>query len=227
MTRPHELSLHDTQKKFTTGGKELVVLDTVSFAFESGTSYAIIGASGSGKSTLLHTLAGFESLSGGSIKWGGATLSRMSQEKREAFMAHHLGFVFQFHYLINELSVLENVLVGSMIRGENQNEARERAKTLLDRVGLHDKIDAQPRTLSGGQQQRVAVARALLGKPAFLLADEPTGNLDQKTGQEIIELCLAYQKEEGMGMVIATHDPQVYKQMDVVLRVQDGVLIKE
>ncbi|MGD1997586.1 MAG: ABC transporter ATP-binding protein [Candidatus Dependentiae bacterium] len=226
MQTPRTLSLHHTKKTFTTGDKALIVLDDVTYEFEAGTSYAIVGASGSGKSTLLHVLAGFESLSGGSVQWGGTTLSRMSAEKREMFMAHHLGFVFQFHYLINELSVLENVLVSSMIRGEDQAIARERAIVLLDRVGLHDKLHAHPQTLSGGQQQRVAVARALLGKPAFLLADEPTGNLDHTTGLEIVELFQAHQKEAGMGMIIATHDPQVYTKMDVVLRVQDSQLVK-
>ena len=225
--QPRHLSLQNIEKSFLGGHKELVVLHNVSQQFEAGTSYALIGASGSGKTTLLHILAGFEPTCQGTIEWGGTTLAKMSDEKKEAFMAKYLGFIFQFHYLINELTVLENVLVGSIIRGEASERARTRALALLERVGLTEKMDAHPQTLSGGQQQRVAVVRALLGQPAFLLADEPTGNLDHATGQEIIDLCQEYQREEGMGMVIATHDPQVYNRMDVVLRVQDGGLIQQ
>ena len=158
--------------------------------------------------------------------WHGHPLSSLHAAQLDALRAQHLGFVFQFHYLIKELSVRQNIALAGMIQQQAIAEREEQVDRLLDMTHLTDKQHSMPHHLSGGQQQRVAVARALMGTPRFLLADEPTGNLDQKNGMDLLTLCQHYRQEHGMGMIIATHDPLVYEQMDVVLEVRQGALVE-
>lgn len=205
---------------------ELSVLRGLSYTFQPGVSYALVGASGSGKSTILHVLAGFERVTRGKVLWGSHELEGLSRQAREAFIRKMFGFVFQFHYLINELTVVENTMLSAVIAGQSFDENKKRALALLEAVGLADKADVLPPYLSGGQQQRAAIARALFSRPQFLLADEPTGNLDHATAQFVIDVCLKQQKEAGMGMLVATHDPAIFNRFEVILEVRDGLLVE-
>lgn len=202
----------------------MTVLNEVSYQFQAGRSYAIVGASGSGKSTLLHLLAGFEPPTSGQVLWDDHDVTGLSGHDRDAFVARHFGFVFQFHYLLKELTIFQNIEVAGLIQGMPDAMRTESVKQLLAKVGLENLEHRYPHQLSGGQQQRVAVARALMGTPQFLLADEPTGNLDEENEQQVVDLCLSYQKDHNMGMIIATHNPAVYEQMDVVLELHNGTL---
>jgi len=219
-----KLSLQCISKTFSAVQKPVSVLKNITYQFEQGRSFAIVGSSGCGKSTLLHIMAGFEPATQGRVLWDGRDLNDYSSLERETFVANNLGFVFQYHYLLKELTVYENILLGSLIRKELEHVRTCRARRVLEQVGVWHKRDMYPHTLSGGEQQRVAIARALTGKPRFLIADEPTGNLDEHTGAEIIALCLELQEEHSMGMVIATHDTAVYRQMDEVLELHDGCI---
>lgn len=215
----HSLGFADVTKVFGFQNKVITVLSSVTYLFETGTSYAIVGASGSGKSTLLHILAGFDRPDTGSVTWSGNDCVKMSAEQRDVFVAQHLGFVFQFHYLLKELNVYDNVRIASLVQGREVD-----IDDLLRKVGMYEARHQFPHQLSGGQQQRTAVARALVGKPQFVLADEPTGNLDEHNSMQVVDLLLAQKNERGMGLVIATHDPAVYERMDVILEVHDGAL---
>ena len=215
----HSLGFADVTKVFGFQNRVITVLSGVTYLFEMGTSYAIVGASGSGKSTLLHILAGFDCPDSGSVTWSGDDCARMSAEQRDAFVAQNLGFVFQFHYLLKELNVYDNVRIAALVQG-----CEAQIDELLKKVGMYEARDQFPHQLSGGQQQRTAVARALVGEPQFVLADEPTGNLDEQNSQQVIDLLLAQKEERGMGLIVATHDSAVYERMDVILEVHEGVL---
>ena len=209
-------------KSFSTGGKTLHVLESVNIEFEEGKSYAITGASGSGKSTFLHLLAGLDTPSKGEVFFGGNNIFNFKQKEKDLFLNKSLGFVFQFHYLIRELSVLQNIIIPGLIKGDSEKTCKKRALELLDSIGLIDKAEEYPSNLSGGEQQRVAILRAIFNKPKFLLADEPTGNLDSKMAQTIINMLLLFKKEWGMGLILCSHDSQVYSKMDVVLNLHAG-----
>lgn len=215
----HRLGFADVTKVFGFQNKVITVLSGVSCVFEMGKSYALVGASGSGKSTLLNLLAGFDRPDSGSVTWSGLDRIQMSMPERDAFVAHNLGFIFQFHYLIKELNVYDNVRMAAIVKG-----CQDHVDELLHKVGMYEARQQMPHQLSGGQQQRTAVARALVGKPQFILADEPTGNLDEHNSEQVIDLLLAQKEERGMGLVIATHDSSVYERMDVVLEVHNGTL---
>ncbi len=216
------IKLQSVKKSFSVPPHQIEVLKNITQTFEQGSSYAITGASGSGKSTLLHIIGGLDQPTAGSIHYNDKPIGELYDQ---ADVAKHLGFVFQLPYLIDELTVRENVLLPSLV-ATSQPHSQDEALALLRDVGLSEKIDALPRTLSGGQQQRVAIARALLGKPAFLLADEPTGNLDATTGSEIIDLLLEYQKKFNMGLIICSHDPMIINRLDHVVSLRDGQLIE-
>jgi len=218
----YDLSLQHVTKGFEVEGIHRIVLSEVNYLFSSGVSYAIVGASGSGKSTLLHLLAGFEAVDEGAILWQGRPVSDLSPLEHDQFVARHFGFVFQLPYLVAELSVYDNVRIASLLGGGAVSASA--ITNLLDSLGLSRHADHYPHQLSGGQQQRVALARALIRRPTFLIADEPTGSLDAQTGGGIIDFCIEYQKEYGMGLIIATHDPIVYQKMDVVVRLAHGRL---
>lgn len=211
-------------KSFLQGKKKLSVLKGVSFDFEKGKTYAITGASGSGKSTLMHILGGLDTKDKGSVIFNGQDVFKLSLKDKEKFLNNYLGFIFQFHYLIKELSVLQNIILPGLISGKSKDECELKAKRLLKNVGLENKIDSYPTQLSGGEQQRVSILRAIFNKPEFLLADEPTGDLDSDNAQKIVDLLLDCQKKWGMGIIICSHDKAVYKQMDKVLTLKDGLL---
>ena len=206
------------------GEKKLVVLDGVTVTFEQNKSYAIIGASGTGKSTFLHLLAGLDTPDSGDISFASSDaiglqdLSKLSPEQKDAFLNKTVGLMFQLPYLISELTVIENVILPGLIAGLPANYGKTKALELLGYLEISEKANCLPETLSGGQQQRVALARAIFNEPKFLLADEPTGNLDPKTGKLIVDLLIKCRQKWGMGLIISSHDPYVAQSMDVKLR---------
>lgn len=213
-------------KKFEQGGEALPVLRGISQAFEQGTSYAIVGVSGSGKSTFMHILGGLDTPSSGRVELFGRSVHASGNE-RAIFLNKHLGFVFQFHYLIKELSVLENVMLPGLIGGFSYMDSLVRARDLLDFVGMGHRAQASPATLSGGEQQRISIVRAMFNKPAFLIADEPTGNLDASNADVAINLLLSGCKSWNMGLILCSHDQSIYSRMNVVFRMVDGILSRE
>jgi ABC-type lipoprotein export system ATPase subunit len=203
-----------------------VVLDNVSAIFLPGVSYAVTGASGSGKTTLLQIMAGIDVPCSGTVLVGGRNIHTLPDTQRAQFLCNTLGFVFQSSYLLKELSVLENVMLKGIINNKTQALCADEAHELLGAVGLAHKAHARPTELSGGQQQRVALARALFGKPRFLLADEPTGNLDEETGRAIIDLLLEFKERFAMGVVVSSHNAYVVQAMQERYHVSEGKLKK-
>jgi lipoprotein-releasing system ATP-binding protein len=222
-----QLVLSAVHKTYEQGGKELLVLKGVSATFTQGESYAITGVSGSGKSTFLHVLGGLDNPTAGSVLFNGKDLMHLRSKQKDGFLNRSIGFVFQFHYLIKELSSLENIMMMGLIAGETRSYCEHRAKHLLEMVGLADKAYALPTQLSGGEQQRVAIARALFNKPSFLLADEPTGNLDAGNAKQVIDLLFSAQQEWGLGIVICSHDAAVYGRMSTIYRLNNGNISAE
>ncbi len=197
------------------------VLRGVSFSLEAGCVLAILGPSGSGKSTLLHLLGGLEAPKSGEVIWGTSSLAGVSQEILARRRAKEVGFVFQHHYLLEDLTTLENVMLPSLIaKAANP----ERAKMLLERVGLSERSHAYPRTLSGGERQRCALARALVTKPNFVLADEPTGSLDRANAERVFSLLVDLAHLEQAGVVIVTHDEALAQKADRIIRLEDGMI---
>ncbi len=221
------LSLHSISKIFKQEKASLAVLNSINETFYQNKSYAITGASGVGKSTLLHIIAGIEQPTSGTVCFNNANLAFMPTNVKEQFFNQNIGLIFQLPYLINELTVLENVMLKGIIGKMPHEECKEEAYRLLKQLGLEAKANSFPQTLSGGQQQRVAIGRALLNKPTFLLADEPTGNLDEKTGYELVDLLVSYQQEHGMGLIISSHDSYIMQKMAIKLVLKDGFLIHD
>lgn len=217
-------SLHNISKTFKQGAALLTVLKNITVQFNQRHTYAITGASGSGKSTLLHIIAGLEKPTEGNVVYNTTDITRIGVKQKEQFFNKEIGLIFQLPYLIDELTVLENVASKGIIGGMSANECNGQAMKLLEHLGIADKAKSLPRVLSGGQQQRVSIARALITKPTFLLADEPTGNLDEKTGLGVINLLLQYQKEHGMGLIISSHDNYVVQKMEKIVMLKDGYL---
>lgn len=214
-------------KWFDQGGARTVVLNGVTVVFHQGVKYAIIGPSGAGKSTLLHILAGIDTPTTGEVSCNEMSLSYFSAERKSFFLNKTVGLVFQFPYLIRELSVLENVMIPGLIAQKPYTYCVERAQYLLEEVGIPEKAKRTPASLSGGQQQRVSLARALFNEPAFLLADEPTGNLDTATGKEMLRVMLACQEKYTMGIIVNTHDEYIADAMQEVYELSGGKLIKK
>ena len=211
-------------KNFIQGDKATHVLNGVSVEFEKGKTYAITGVSGSGKSTLLHILGGLDIPSSGSVLLNDLEIYSLKASVKEKLLNQRFGFVFQFHYLIKEFTVLENIIVVGLIKGQSRKICIAMADELLVEMGLQDKRNSYPGELSGGQQQRVAIARAVFNKPCFLLADEPTGNLDKQNAQTVVALILRAQIDWGMGVILCSHDPDVYSRMGRVYNLHDGIL---
>jgi lipoprotein-releasing system ATP-binding protein len=211
-------------KTFLEAKKSLTVLKDISTKFEQGKTYAITGASGSGKSTLLHLLGGLDSPTTGSVFFDNKNIASMKKSEKELFLSQSIGFVFQFHYLVNELTVLENIILKGLIAGISREKSISRAKELLKKFGLIKKANSYPFQLSGGEQQRVSIIRAIFNKPDFLLADEPTGNLDAQNASNIVDFFIDCQKEQKMGLIICSHDKDVYSRMEKVFELKDGLL---
>ena len=211
-------------KFYAVAGRRLHVLRDLDLTVEKGEMVAIMGASGVGKSTLLHVLGGLDTIDSGDVHVGEHRIGSMDDEARVAFRNRHIGFVFQFHHLLPEFSAVENAMMPLRIARVSASEARPRAERLLQRVGLADRLDHRPGMLSGGEQQRVAVSRALVMQPALLLADEPTGDLDEATADALHELLREMHREFGLTAVIATHNPRLAAQCDRILRLEGGRL---
>lgn len=218
------LAVENVYKTFLNGTTQLEVLKGISIKFYQGVSYAVTGVSGSGKSTLIQLLAGLDSPTAGQVSFCQKNLALASSRDRDSFLQHSIGLVFQQPYLIDELSVLENIMIRGLVACMPYDECKKWALELLDAVAIADKAFCKPLSLSGGQQQRVAIARAIFSKPVFLLADEPTGSLDERTGQDIVDLLLACRKEWGMGIIISSHDAYVALRMDTVYQLKDGLM---
>lgn len=207
------LSVEHLSKHFPTRGEPLVVLRDVSFQLADGENLAILGPSGSGKSTLLNILGTLEPPTAGRVVLNGQDTAVFDQPGLAAFRNQRIGFVFQEHHLLPQCSALENVLVPTIAAGPTPPEALDRARLLLDRVGLGDRLDYRPAELSGGQRQRAALARALINRPSLLLADEPTGNLDRLSADAVAELLLELQRQENMMLIVATHSTRLADRM--------------
>ena len=210
------------EKSFLLEGRHIEVLKGLSLTIEAGERVAIVGTSGAGKSTLLHLLGALDSPTSGEIYLQGEALSTKSHDELAALRNQSIGFIFQFHHLLKELSALENVMMPALIARCSQAEAKKRAKELLDRVGLGHRLSHRPSELSGGEQQRVSLARALINRPPLLLADEPTGNLDGATSSEIHELLESVNREQGTALVIVTHSEDLARSMPRRLKMIDG-----
>jgi lipoprotein-releasing system ATP-binding protein len=212
-------------KRYRVGAQDIHVLRDLDLVVERGEMVAIVGASGVGKSTLLHLLGGLDRPDSGRITVDGHDLGAMADEARVAFRNAQVGFVFQFHHLLPEFSALENAEMPIRIARRSPAEARAAASALLTRVGLAERLDHRPSMLSGGEQQRVAVARALVMQPALVLADEPTGDLDETTGGALNDLFREMHRERGLTSVIATHNPRLAASCDRILRLEAGRLV--
>ena len=222
MTQPLMIQVNNLSQRVSVGKEQLTILDQIQLQVKSGESLAIVGASGSGKSTLLSMLAGLDLPSEGEIFIAGQALHLMDEEQRAKLRSEKIGFVFQSFLLIPELTALENVMLPAELRGIKQ--ARELATTLLKEVGLGERLQHKPAKLSGGEQQRVALARAFICQPALLLADEPTGNLDQHTGQKIADLLFRMNQESDSSLVIVTHDVALATRCQRQVHMQAGQL---
>ena len=209
---------------FSEPGLSVDVLHDINLSVRTGESVSVVGASGSGKSTLLHTLGGLMKPTSGEVVLCGQTLKGLTAAQSGNVRNRHLGFVYQFHHLLPEFSALENVAMPLLIRGESPADSKEQAEQILKRVGLSHRLNHKPSELSGGERQRAAVARALVTRPDCVLADEPTGNLDQKTAAQVQELLLELMEAEKLALIVATHDLQFARSLAVQYELREGSL---
>ena len=213
-------------KVFHQGTLNVSVLKGVDLTVSVGESHAILGASGAGKSTLMHLLGGLDQVSDGEVRVLGEDLSKLSEARLGRLRNRHLGFIYQFHQLLPEFSALENVLMPQLILGRDRRKAEERAQELLASLGLAQRVNHRPAEMSGGEQQRTAIARALANNPRLILADEPTGNLDPHTAEHVFDSLISLIRGSGVAALIATHNFELARSMDRVLRLEDGVLVE-
>lgn len=218
--------LDSLYKTFTLGDETITAVNNANLHIESGDMMAVIGPSGSGKSTLMNIIGLLDRADEGTYTFDDMDVTMLSDDEQAVIRNQKIGFVFQSFYLLQKLTALENVMVPLLYRNIGEKEAKDRAIRMLERLNLSDRIDHLPKQLSGGQQQRVAIARALIGEPELILADEPTGALDQATGREIMTLFKEL-NENGQTIVLITHDAHIAKQARRIVRIEDGVLKEE
>ncbi|MDX2138310.1 MAG: ABC transporter ATP-binding protein [Chloroflexota bacterium] len=218
------LQIRGLHKVYTEGNRSRTILDAIDLTIEQGEFFVILGKSGSGKSTLLNLISGIDKADGGQILIDETDITALDEYRQTLFRRDHIGIIFQFFNLIPTLTVLENVTLPLELRGVAKATAEKRCRTLLERVGLGNRADAFPDKLSGGEQQRVAIARALAHEPAVVLADEPTGNLDEDTGRAVMQLLLELTRDAGRTLIMATHNPEIVPLADRVCRIHEGKL---
>lgn len=218
------LACRGITKIYHDGQTDTPVLSDVSLSVNPSEHVAILGSSGSGKSTLLHILGGLDKPTEGEVWFEGKSITSMKPTQLAALRNQKIGFIYQFHHLLPEFTALENAAMPLLIGGESPSQANKQAKEMLERVGLSHRMQHKPSALSGGERQRVAIARALVNRPALVLADEPTGNLDNKTGEQIYQLLTSLSEDLGTSFVVVTHDNSLAARMNRILRIKDGVL---
>jgi lipoprotein-releasing system ATP-binding protein len=218
------LSCRGLSKIYGAGAENVTVLDNVSFDLAAGESVAVVGASGSGKSTFLHLLGGLDHPTSGDVLIAGRSWVEMSEKERGLWRNRHMGFVYQHHHLLPEFTAVENVAMPLYVRGLPKVEADAEAQEWLEKVGLGHRLLHTPAALSGGERQRTAIARALVTRPSVVLADEPTGNLDRQTAEQVFTLFRELSVQSGVAFVLVSHDPNLAAQLDRTMRLQDGVL---
>ena len=218
------LELRGVRRIFRQAGTELRVLNGIDLVLRAGEIVALVGPSGAGKSTMLHIAGLLERPDGGAVLIGGEDCGSLSDDRRTMLRRAEIGFVYQFHHLLPEFSALENVMLPQMIAAVSRRQAREKAAGLLDQVGLAPRAGHRPARLSGGEQQRVAIARALANNPKILLGDEPTGNLDQATGESVLETLVDLVRGTGLAALIATHNLDLARRLDRIVALEDGKL---
>jgi len=224
MSEINMLQVFNLTKKFIYQETKLEILKNINFIFEQSKSYSITGVSGSGKSTLIHLLSGTDLPTSGNIFFNGKDINKFTQDQKANFLNKEIGLVFQEPYLIKELTVLENIIIKGLIDGSNINDCKNEGMTLLQKIGLEKKANQFPTTLSVGQQQRVAILRAIFNKPEFLLADEPTANLDENSRMNILNLFKSFQEDFGSGIIIVTHDKYIIDNSQFKLHLENGSL---
>ncbi len=225
-SKPAGLALQAVAKSFRQGSSTLTILKSADLEVQAGEMVALVGPSGAGKSTLLQIAGLLEKPDSGEVLIGGVATAKLRDGKRTALRRSMIGFVYQYHHLLPEFTALENVVIPQMIAGRSRREARERAKDLLTKVKLAERLEHRPAKLSGGEQQRVAIARALANRPKLLLADEPTGNLDPSTADEVFKLLRNMVEAEGVAALIATHNYDLAERMDRSLRLEEGQVVQ-
>ena len=218
------VELNGIYKSFTQGEHHLEILKGIELSITSGEVVALVGSSGAGKSTLLHIMGLLERADQGDVLMSGIPTKDLTDIKRTQIRRLEIGFVYQFHNLLPEFTALENVVMPQLIAGVSKKEAKERAENLLGKMGLTERLSHRPAELSGGEQQRVAIARGLANRPRLILADGPTGNLDEKTGNEVMDILLNLSKEEGISALIATHNNELAERMDRIVVIKNGVI---
>ncbi|MBU3022703.1 lipoprotein-releasing ABC transporter ATP-binding protein LolD [Aestuariibacter sp. A3R04] len=221
------LACREVSKTYHDGESETAVLSNISLSVKAGEHVAVLGSSGSGKSTLLHILGGLDTPSHGEVWFQGQSLQSLKAKALATLRNQKMGFIYQFHHLLPEFTALENVSMPLLIGQFAPSEAQMRAGDMLREVGLSHRLHHKPAALSGGERQRVAIARALVTKPALVLADEPTGNLDNKTGNQVYDLLTGLSQSSGTSFVVVTHDIALASKMDRTLRIRDGQLVEE